>query len=256
VGKSKSKKKLSPICQKIAELVKSAGGQQAFADSIGFSQSLVSRLVNGQQEPRADLIAAIGDLPGVKRDELFELANLVALDDDAQVAVFHCLLEGEPDDHSELRTGEAIAVPSSLFRRSIYAVKGRVCTPANLDRDECIQPEDVVIIETRLADLQNVQRLDGKLCAIAVGSKKDRTITLRRVFTEFDARKKTTVLKFCSDARFDQLVKKRRNRDSRRRDHRQINLDDPSESPIEDFLDQVAKRDSIVGVAIQMIRQL
>ena len=80
MGKSKSKKKLSPICQKIAELVKSAGGQQTFADSIGFSQSLISRLVNGQQEPKADLLEAMGNLPGVRRNELFELANLTASD--------------------------------------------------------------------------------------------------------------------------------------------------------------------------------
>ena len=255
MGKSKSKKKLSPICQKIAELVKSAGGQQTFADSIGFSQSLISRLVNGQQEPKADLLEAMGNLPGVRRNELFELANLTASDDDTRVSIFHCLLESEPDNHLELRTGETIAVASSLFRRSIYAVKGKACTPARLDSGECIQQQDVVIIDTRVADLHNIQRLDGKLCAIAVGPKKDRTITLRRVFTEFDARRKTTVLKFCSDARFDRLVKKR-GKDHSRRDHRQINLDDPGESPVEDFVDQVAKRDSIVGVAIQMIRQL
>ena len=92
MGKSKNKNKLSPICHKIAELVKSAGGQQAFADSIGFSQSLVSRLVNGRQEPNADLVAAIGELPAVKSDELFELANLAALDDGTNVSIFHCLL--------------------------------------------------------------------------------------------------------------------------------------------------------------------
>ena len=254
MGKSKNKNKLSPICQKIAELVKSAGGQQAFADSIGFSQSLVSRLVNGRQEPNADLVAAIGELPAVKSDELFELANLAALDDGTNVSIFHCLLEGEPDNHSELRTGETIAVPSSLSRRSIYAVKGKVCKPAKFDPAECIQPEDVVIIETRVADLHNVQRLDGKLCAIAVGSKRDRAITLRRVFTEFDARKKTTVLKFCSDARFDELVKMKRR--SKNREKRQINLDVPEDQQNEKYVDQVASREAIVGVAIQVIRHL
>ena len=112
----------------------------------------------------------------------------------------------------------------------------------------------MVIIETRVADLHNVQRLDGKLCAIAVGSKRDRTITLRRVFTEFDARKKTTVLKFCSDARFDELVKMKRR--SKNREKRQINLDVPEDQQNEKYVDQVANREAIVGVAIQVIRHL
>ena len=114
-----------------------------------------------------------------------------------------------------------------------------------------------MIVDSRGTGGDDLQRLDGKLCAIATGKKGNRTITFKRVFTEFDIRKQQFVLKHCPDAKFEKLVQeKREQRDSKERDRRVITLGVPDDKPSNKFVDQVIELDAIVGVAIQVVRNL
>lgn len=66
-----------------------------------------------------------------------------------------------------LSTG-TLAVPAVLYRSTVYAVPAWTCEPACSDPSERLRTDDLILIESSTKLLrQNLQMLDGKLCAIA-----------------------------------------------------------------------------------------
>ena len=175
---------LTPVAQSIADLIQSIanGSQRKFASLAGCSQPLISRIVNGQQQPGRELVSRIAKIDGVDGDALLaklEEDSHASRADDFEVPVASCLLPSAPVDR--LITG-TLAVPASQYRSTLYAVPARACDPAFSDPSECLLPDDLIVMESSTQLLsQNVQLLHGQLCAVAINDDAGPAITLRRV---------------------------------------------------------------------------
>ena len=255
---SKKRKKLSRISKEIAGLVEQAGGQRAFAKAAGVSQPLISRIVNGRQEPGEDLLTAISKLPDVNQETFWERASLsTSKESEFLVPIAHALLSSTPASSADELTAETVAVPNAVYRHSLYAIRAKHCYPTFLDPSEAFQPEDLVVIDTSVEKFRkNIRRLDGKLCCVKIEAEHYQSITLRRVYAVYEADTKTCTLKYCSEEKIAELIKAKQSTKKHRKEPRSILLDPPSLNPGEKFTDNVIELDSISGVAIQLIRNL
>lgn len=246
------KQKHPPIARQIADLVESVGGgsQRAFAKMVGCSQPVISRIVNGQQPPSRELVERIAQLDGVDAEAL-----LASLDDplphdlkkDFLVPIADSLLRSAPGADQPL--SGAVAVSRTIFRSTLYAVRARTCEPAFGDPSERLRADDLILIDSSTEHLrQNLQRLNGKLCAIDGGD----TITLRRVWVMYDQVRGKWAVHTCADAK----VKDYRDQRFEGRRLRDIQFDYPEQAPEEEFVDAEVDVAAVVGVAIQLIRSL
>ena len=250
--------KLSRISKEIVGLVEQNGGQRAFAKAVGVSQPLISRIVNGLQEPGEDLLAAISKLPDVNQETFWERASLsTSKESEFLVPIAHALLSSTPASSADELTAETVAVPNAVYRHSLYAIRAKHCYPTFLDPSEGLQPEDLVVIDTSVEKFsKNIRRLDGKLCCVIVESDGCQVITLRRVYAVYDTVTKTWSLKFSSEEKIAELVEAKLSVKKHRKELRHISLDPPDSNPGENFTDTVIELDDISGVAIQLIRNL
>lgn len=251
-------KNLSPISKEIVGLVEQTGGQRAFAKAVGVSQPLISRIVNGLQEPGEDLLRAISKLPGVNQNSFWERASLLTRkESDFSVPIAHALLPSSPSSNPDELTAENIAVSNTVYRHSVYAIRAKQCHPVFLDPSEALQADDLVVIESSVKKFsKNIRRLDGKLCCVIVESDGCQVITLRRVYAVYDTVTKTWSLKYSSEEKIAELVEAKLSVKKHRKELRHISLDPPDSNPGENFTDTVIELDDISGVAIQLIRNL
>ncbi len=132
MSKKIANQKLSLAARKMRELVESVGGgsQRAFASQVGCSQPVISRILNGQQEPGKDLIEKIAGLKGVDGAELKRAyeESLSGLGEDYQVPIASCLLDGSPLANKEKLTPGSIAVSRTVYSPTVYAVRSRMPT--------------------------------------------------------------------------------------------------------------------------------
>lgn len=258
MGKTK-RKRLSPVAQEIARLVKERGGQRAFARESGFSQAVISKIVNGLQEPGSSFIEAVSALPDVDSKSVLSKAAISSLGDgECFVPVAYSLLLGSPSMHPDELTSDHVQVAATDYKRSLYGVRGKSCRPACSDPDEAFQPEDILIIDSAVEHFKkNIQRLDGKLVAIAKTTSKTKIVTLRRIFCDFNSSTSEWELKTFSDSKIEEIIRDKRTKRSRReKDQRVISLDAPTEKIADKYIDKKINLDEVAGVAIQLIRQL
>ena len=249
---------LSRISKEIVGLVEQAGGQRAFAKAAGVSQPLISRIVNGLQEPGEDLLIAISKLPGVDQETFWERASLsTSKETEFLVPIAHALLSSSPASSADELTAETVAVSNSVYRHSLYAIRAKHCHPTFLDPSEGLQPEDLVVIDTSVEKFsKNIRRLDGKLCCVKTQAERYQAITLRRVYAVYEVGTKTWMLKYCSEEKITELIKAKQSTKKLGKELRSVLLDLPDSNPGDEFTDNVIELDAISGVAIQLIRNL
>lgn len=250
---------LSASAQKIAELVetRSGGNQREFARLVGCAQPVVSRILNGKQEPGRDLLERIAKLENVDRDELIATLETQGEIDRAsrtQVPIASTLLDGHPASRQELLTINTVAVSPTVFRASLYAIPARACEPAFSNPSERMRADDLIVIESSVERLRsNLQALNGKLCVVFSEGRSGNTITLRRVWISFDDSSNDWVIQTCPDSKLKSYLDKKI--DGKRL--RSIQLDPPEDKPAEkQFAEEAVDIDNIVGIAIELIRNL
>ncbi|MCA8994949.1 MAG: helix-turn-helix transcriptional regulator, partial [Planctomycetaceae bacterium] len=186
------KLQLSVSAQKVAELVEStsAGNQRGFARLVGCAQPVISRILNGKQQPGRDLLERIAKLENVNRDELIatlEAQEAIDRVTKTLVPVACALLDSHPRKRIDQLTSNKVAVSPAIFRSSLYTVHARVCEPAFSNPSEQMRADDLIVIETSIERLRtNLQALNGKLCVVVTKSLSGQTITLRRVWMSHD----------------------------------------------------------------------
>jgi transcriptional regulator with XRE-family HTH domain len=256
------KSKLSAIAQRIADLIDTVGGgsQRAFAAKIKCSQPVLSRIVNGQQQPGRDLIERIAQLDGVDKESLLEsLDDAHRADNTGEllIPVTQCLLPSFSANHRELATANTLAVPNSLYRPTLYAVPARMCEPAYSDPSERLRPDDLIVIESATERFQrNLSMLSGRLCAVLMRDDTGDSLTLRRVWVRFDSDLGSRQVITCSDAKVGAF----RERKFGKKLLRSIQLDPPEQLPeagdAAELIDQPIDVSAITGLAVQLIRNL
>lgn len=249
----KKSRMLSPVAQKISDLIESVGGgsQRTFAGLVGCSQPVISRIVNGQQKPGRDLIERIDQLDGVDREAIMaSLDEPIRFDitDDFLIPIVSSLLRSPPEP--DQITASSLAVSHAIYRPTLYAVQASACEPAFDDPSEKLRPNDLIVIDSSTDRFQqNQQMLNGKLCAVI---DKGENITLRRVWIKFDDRQKKRVLFTCPDAKVECYL----NQKFGEKLLRSIQLDPPEQVPEREFIDDKILVTSIVGIAVQIIRNV
>lgn len=249
---------LSASAQSIVELVEriSGGNQREFARTVGCAQPVISRIVNGKQEPGRELLEKIAGLDGVDRAALMATLKSEMPGShfsETLVSIAQCLLDGNPATRWDQLTTNTIAVSPTVFRPSLYAVAARSCEPAFSDLSERMRPDDLLIIESSLDRLKkNLRMLDGKLCVVVIRGDEGDTITLRRVWVTFDPANSRWSARTCPDAKVDKF----RNDKFEGKLLRSIQLDLPESLPEPNYVDHLVDVNDIAGVAIELIRNL
>lgn len=260
--KSRRKPKLSPVAQKIVDLIDSeaGGSQRRFASMVGCAQPVLSRIVNGRQEPGRDLVERIAKLDGVDRQSLLDCLGERADEDffeECSIPIAPCLLRSCPPGGSDQLTASTLAVSYSVHRPSLYAVQARMCEPAFSDPSERLRPDDLIVIESSTAQFRsNLMMLNGKLAVVVVNDETGETVTLRRVWVRFDAKRRRRVVCTCSDAKVDNYLEQKFGGKLLRA----IELDPPERIPAAEVLTKFVNEEidiaAIAGMAIQLIRNL
>lgn len=260
--KPRRKPNLSAASQRIADLIESVAGgsQRQFAAQVGCSQPVLSRIVNGQQQPGRDLIERIAQLEGVDRESLLESLGektSAVVVEEFLIPVAQCLLRSSPAKQPDQLTAGTLAVSYTVYRPTLYAVPARMCEPAFTDPSEKLRPDDLVVIESATDRFRgNLQMLNGKLCVVVVNDETGETLTLRRIWVRFDTEHGKRVIYTCSDAKVDEY----RNQKYGGRLLRPIQLDPPEQTPepevISEFVNEEIEISAITGMAVQLIRSL
>ena len=188
-------RKISAAAKVIVDLVATLGNgsQRALARELECSQSVISRIVNGQQEPGPEVVAALKAVDATAWKKLTSLMGSDALQaDEFTIPVATCLLHGTPDENRDQLTAESVAVSQSVYRPTLYAVKAKHCVPAVDDPSERFRDDDMITIEAATNRFQqNIQMLHGKLCAVVVEGVYGNSITMRRVWSSFNKREES-----------------------------------------------------------------
>ena len=145
--------KLSEVALRIGWLLKKVwqGSQTKMARDIGVSQSVISHVVVGRQEPGRKLLAAIASNPLVNSRWLItgEGEPLVAqFTEPGRRALYVAtgLFEGLPEEHSEC-LGSMLEVPLRLYRATRYWVEIPADCSLVSDNSLKIAAGDLVLFE-------------------------------------------------------------------------------------------------------------
>ncbi len=193
MAKVSQKAQISPIAQRIMELVKvrAEGNQRTFATMVGCSQPALSRILNGKQNPGPKLLQKLSALDGVDADDLRSLVTdneLAAIARETSVPILNCLIDGPPQGRRSQMKPETLEIATTLYRPSVYAVPAKVCAPAFNDVNERMRRDDYVLIDSSTDRLrENLQRLDGRLCVVSLTGNVAAAIGLRRVWLDQEA---------------------------------------------------------------------
>ena len=248
------KKNLSASAKKIVELIATVanGSQRDFSRIVGCSQPVISRIVNGKQEPGRELLERIAKLDSVDRDSL--LATLKAEEtitrfNETTVAIATCLLDGSPSTRCDQLTSGTLVLSTAIYRPSLYAVAARACEPAFSDPLEEMLPNDLIVIESSLDGLRkNLFSLNNKLCVVVTRTSRGDVITLRRVFVVLDGDLPRLTICIKVSASDEAST----NEPQGRVIH--LDEDEPLRTPTRS--NQVIELGDIVGVGIELVRIL
>src|SRR5262245_14415265 len=98
-----------------------AGKQRRLADALGMSQSLISRVVHGQQGAGPELLAALARLPGVNPTWVSEGTGEPLLPaTKGSLPVAHAVLPGWPGRYPQLLSGQRHPTADAYERPSRY----------------------------------------------------------------------------------------------------------------------------------------
>ena len=134
VSKRKRKSVQNPqkeLARELTRLIDTLGNgsQRQFAERVGCSQSVLSRVINGQSRPGPDLLDRIGRLPGVDTRKLRALAEAESRGGRDEVVPLLDALQAGPVEHTS-STGHYLTIPVSISRPGMYAVRADACQPA------------------------------------------------------------------------------------------------------------------------------
>lgn len=97
------------------------GRQRRMAESLGMSQSLISRIVHGQQGAGPDFLAALAGLPGLNPTWVSEgTGDPLLPQTTGTLPIAMSILPGWPERYPELLTGERHPVAEAFERPSRY----------------------------------------------------------------------------------------------------------------------------------------
>lgn len=249
---------LSESAQRIVDLMESIsnGNQREFARLAGCSQPVISRIINGKQQPGRKLLERIAKLDGVDRDSL--LATLISgtnmdLISQSMVHIAYSLLDGPPSTRKDQLTDGTVTLSPSLYRPSLYAVRARTCEPAFDDPSEQMRADDLIVIESSMERVRkNLQMLNGKLCVIVTQGENNDTITLKRVRLKYNSKRGIQEVHTLADSK----VGTHQDKKHEGKYLRNIQFDKPWEKlESQDFRDVVDIK-NIAGFAIELIRNL
>ncbi|MEI7684650.1 MAG: helix-turn-helix transcriptional regulator [Planctomycetota bacterium] len=166
-----SSKSLSPRADRFIYLMnKLAGGSQRnFAGLLGCSQAVISKIVNGEQEPGPHLIRLVRGLPGVDVEWLETGDGEPLVGGTLQSAVgtvpmARKLIPGSIAKNRTYLTGCSVNVPATIATTTVYGIEAGRCATMEVLGEEFIRISDILIVESDPSAWRfNVGVLDNRL---------------------------------------------------------------------------------------------
>ena len=151
------------------------GNQTDMAESIGCSQSVVSKIVLGHQEPGRKVLAALADQTNVNSTWLYSgegepLFSQIPEERSGGwlVPLSRQPLPGSPSDHRELLGGDLFPVIGSLFEPTRYWLEVRPEDPITKIPSQKVGLRDLLLIETSQTLRSYPSMVHGRLCVVQV----------------------------------------------------------------------------------------
>jgi hypothetical protein len=144
-----------------------SNNQTKMAGDLGVTQSLVSKIVNGDQRPGSRFIAALARQPGISAKWLLEggdpPTHFFAT---GTLPVSRAILPGPPIDYPELVTGERFPVASAFDRPSRYWLSIQTGSPLLQVDSARLLIGDLLLVETVVEWTRNLELLLGRICCV------------------------------------------------------------------------------------------
>ena len=166
--------------ERVAGLLRSiwAGNRAAMARDVGVSHTAINRVVNGQRPPGRSLLTAISGHPKVNPGWLLtgEGEPLLAERKDTgagggNVPVAKRPLPGPPGEHADLLSGDSFPVAHPFYRATQYWLEIQPKDPVVRDASQRIMPNDLLLLDTDTAMLNDLAVGDTRLCVVRVSGK-------------------------------------------------------------------------------------
>lgn len=157
------------------------GSQTRMARDTGISQSAISNVITGRQQPGRHILAAVASHPLVNAAWLLTGTGTPIVGDAADepmLPVTRALFEGPPDAHSDLLQSYFYPVPRRQFKATRYWFEIDEEHPYVSDAELKIAAGDKVLFETDRSSWP--QDVRGFPCIVRVGGPKSSTLVFGR----------------------------------------------------------------------------
>lgn len=178
------------------------GNRLRMARALGFSHTLVNKIVADEQQPGRQFLSAIIDKLNVAPGWLMTGVGEPVLGkgkepptDGWPVPISYVLLPGPLVDNRDLLSGETHLVAGAHFSESVFVFHVQSTEPLSLDPAEAIVSGDRILMDTNPKRWRkNLRVLDGKLCGVRRKTTAGPVVVLARVHCRFDTSGETCQL--------------------------------------------------------------
>lgn len=159
-----------------------SGSQREMARAVGISQSLVSKVVNGQQPPGKRFMAALAKYPGINAEWIMNgTGHAVEFPQRGSLPVAYGVLPAPPLEVPHLLSGSRHPVADQYDRNSRYWLLLTEQTPVVRDQSHRLAPNDLLLLETDSAWTRRADLVDGRLCGVRLQAMHETEYHLGRV---------------------------------------------------------------------------
>ena len=158
------------------------GSQREMARAVGISQSLVSKVVNGQQPPGKRFMAALAKYPGINAEWIMNgTGHAVQFPQRGSLPVAYGVLPAPPLEVPHLLSGSRHPVADQYDRNSRYWLLLTEQSPVVRDQSHRLAPNDLLLLETDSAWTRRTDLVDGRLCGVRLKATHETEYHLGRV---------------------------------------------------------------------------
>lgn len=143
------------------------GNQREMARALSVSQGLISKVVNGQQNPGRRLLAALAARPEINAEWVRSgVGQPVPFPEDGSLPVVAGVLPGPPLRFPQLLTGTRHPVARGLDRPTRYWHQIGSRSPLVRDPSQRLVPGDLLLMETAADWVGRSDMTMGRLCGV------------------------------------------------------------------------------------------
>ena len=159
-----------------------SGNQREMARAVGISQSLISKVVTGQQPPGKRFMSALAKYPGINADWVMHgTGHAVEFPQRGSLPVADGVLPGPPLEVPHLLSGSRHPVAAQYDRTSRYWLLLTDLSPVVRDQSHRLASNDLLLLETDTAWTRRTDLVDGRLCGVRLQATHETEYHLGRV---------------------------------------------------------------------------